>query len=144
MCFKCHWVSQGNAVKLSTRELNQVSPKLRVCRSLGFVTYSSMRECYSLTNYPQNSDAFQRVEATAGNMAQKPGDNLFRKHRQSTEKWEKILKATSHVLYFGMFLQRNNNLSSIISKHFLLFSLNRLLMSLLSKNGPFRKKGFKQ
>ena len=135
MCFKCHWVSQGNAVKLSTRELNQVSPKLRVCRSLGFVFADEL---------PQNSEAFQRVEATAGNMAQKPGDNLFRKHRQSTEKWEKILKATSHVLYFGMFLQRNNNLSSIISKHFLLFSLNRLLMSLLSKNGPFRKKGFKQ
>ena len=122
-------------MKLSTRELNQVSPKLRVCRSLGFVFADEL---------PQNSEAFQRVEATAGNMAQKPGDNLFRKHRQSTEKWEKILKATSHVLYFGMFLQRNNNLSSIISKHFLLFSLNRLLMSLLSKNGPFRKKGFKQ
>ena len=122
-------------MKLSTRELNQVSPKLRVCRSLGFVFADEL---------PQNSEAFQRVEATAGNMAQKPGDNLLRKHRQSTEKWEKILKATSHVLYFGMFLQRNNNLSSIISKHFLLFSLNRLLMSLLSKNGPFRKKGFKQ
>ena len=120
-------------MKLSTRELNQVSPKLRVCRSLGFVFADEL---------PQNSEAFQRVEATAGNMAQKPGDNLFRKHRQSTEKWEKILKATSHVLYFGMFLQRNNNLSSIISKHFLLFSLNRFLMLVLSKNGPFRKKGF--
>ena len=51
MCLKCHWVWQVNTVKLSTRELNQVSPKLRVCRSLGFLTYSSMKECYSLTNY---------------------------------------------------------------------------------------------
>ena len=110
MCFKCHWVCQGNTVKLSTRDLNQVSSKLHVCRSLGFVTYSSMRECYSLTNSSQNSEAFQGVVATAGDMAQKPGDNVFRKHRQSTEKWEKILKATSDVLYFGLFLQQNNNL----------------------------------
>ena len=63
-------------MKLSTRDLNQVSPKLHICRSLGFVTYSSMRECYSLTNSSQNSGAFQGVEATAGDMAQKPLDNL--------------------------------------------------------------------
>ena len=35
-----------------------------------------------------------------------------------------------------------SSISSVISKHFLLFSLNRFLMLVLSKNGPFRKKGF--
>ena len=35
-----------------------------------------------------------------------------------------------------------SSISSVISKHFLLFSLNRFPMLVLSKNGPFRKKGF--
>ena len=128
-------------MKLSTRRLNQVSPKLGVCRSLGFVAYSSMRECYSLTNYLRTvrpSKGWERQQATwPRNLAT---ILIFRKHRQSTEKQEKILKATSDVLYFGLFLQRNNNLSSVIFKHFPLFSLIRFLMLVLSKDAPFRKK----
>ena len=31
-----------------------------------------------------------------------------------------------------------SSISSVLSKHFLLFSLNRFLMLVLSKNGPFR------
>ena len=73
-------------------------------------------------------------------------DDIFlRKRRQSTEKEERILTATvflsSELFYsFPVLAVKEQSLFLIISKHFLLFSLNCFLMLVLLKNGPNRRK----
>ena len=89
----------------------------------------------------QNSEAFQGVEATAGDMAQKPGDNLnFQKAPTIDRKVGKNSESDIWRLIFWTVSAANNNLSSVIFKHFPLFSLIRFLMLVLSKDAPFRKK----
>ena len=81
--------------------------------------------------------AFQGIEAT-GDMAPKTGYNhlRIRKHRKSTEKKERIVTATIHAFLstestpvhfrIGCFGRKiTNSLASFISKHSLLFSLER-------------------
>ena len=88
-------------------------------------------------------------------MAPKTGYNplRIRKHRKSTEKKERILTATIHAFLttestpvhfrIGCFGRKiTNSLASFISKHSLLFSLERFfLIMVLLKIGPSREKG---
>lgn len=100
MCLKCQWVFQGNTVKLSTRDLNQVSPELRVCRSLGFVTYSSARECYSLTNYlriMRPNKGWKRQPATwPRNLATIFSETTDNRQKSRKKFWKRHL--TSYIL----------------------------------------------
>ena len=86
--------------------------------------------------------AFLSEQAFQGVNSPKNWRQSSRKHRPSTEKEKRIVTVvkaaisseSDFTMEFCLFRKRNDTLSSVISKHFLFFTLERFLTMALFKN----------